>query len=214
MKRINNFDRHRILLIEDDGPLRSTIQDVLEAHEYEVFAAENGALGIDMACQISPDIIICDIMMPEMDGYQVVEKIRQKPDLDLVPFIFLTAKHTYLDVRKGMNLGADDYLVKPFRNQDLIEVIQIRLQKNERLVKAFFRHYQVLEKYGYMNSHEIRSPLSNIMGLVQMLDQNKEQDKNWIEMLKESAYQLDTIIRRANDLLGKEIDSVHFQKKD
>lgn len=208
METPENFNELKILLIEDDEPLQSTIRDVLEAHDFRVDVAGNGMAGIEKALSTQPDVIICDVMMPEMNGYQVVQEIRKHAELDLVPFIFLTAKPTYQDMRRGMNLGADDYLVKPFRNQDLIKVIQIRLQKNERLKRAFFRYYQTLEQYVYMNSHDVRSPLSNILGLVQMFDQMPElRDQKWMKMLKESSYQLDNVIRRANDLLGQEIET-------
>lgn len=215
MEQTENQKQSTILVIEDDLTLQSTIKDVLEAHDFRVLVAPNGRIGIKMALSTQPHVIICDVMMPEMDGHEVVQEIRKHAVLDLVPFIFLTAKPTYQDMRRGMNLGADDYLVKPFRNQDLIKVIHIRIQKNERLKNAFLRHYEVLEQYGYMNSHEVRSPLSNIMGLVQMLDQLPEFKRSkWVGMLKESSYQLDAVIRRANDLLGQEIETSPFKEEE
>jgi len=118
-----------ILLIEDDIVLRENTTELLELSNYKVLAAPNGKVGVVMAKQSLPDIIVCDIMMPELDGYGVLEELSKHPETQSIPFIYLSAKTETQDVRKGMNLGADDYLTKPFNELDLISAIESRLAK-------------------------------------------------------------------------------------
>ncbi|MEO1588067.1 MAG: response regulator, partial [Bacteroidota bacterium] len=126
-----------ILVIEDEPHLRATIKDILSFDGYKVITAQNGRIGVEKAVEHMPDLIVCDIMMPEKDGYQVIQEVREIPDLDMVPFIFLSARYSPADLRKGMNLMADDYLVKPFRNKDLLDVVATRLNKIQNLKKSF-----------------------------------------------------------------------------
>jgi CRP-like cAMP-binding protein/CheY-like chemotaxis protein len=120
-----------ILLIEDNLEVRENTAEILELANYKVLTAENGKIGIDLAKKNIPDLIICDIMMPELDGYGVLHVLGKSPDTASIPFIFLTAKTEKADVRKGMNLGADDYLTKPFDDVELLDAVEIRLRKNE-----------------------------------------------------------------------------------
>lgn len=119
----------KILLIEDTDSLRELIIKILECLDYQAMAAENGKVGLQLAEEHLPDIILCDIMMPEMDGYEVLTALRQKPETAIIPFIFLSAKADKSDIRQGMNLGADDYLTKPFTTEELKEAIAVRLEK-------------------------------------------------------------------------------------
>ena len=119
----------KVLLIEDDAVLRDNTAELLELCNYEVITASNGKIGIDKVNQYLPDIIICDIMMPELDGYGVLEALSKKEVTKFIPFIFLSAKTERQDVRKGMNLGADDYITKPFTEDELISAIESRLAK-------------------------------------------------------------------------------------
>ncbi|MBT6980310.1 MAG: response regulator [Flavobacteriales bacterium] len=123
----------RILLIEDNRDVRENIAEILELAGYYVDTAENGKRGVEKAVASTIDLIICDIMMPELDGYGVLHILNKNPKTSSVPFIFLTAKTEKGDFRKGMNLGADDYLTKPFEETDLLDAIELRLQKSERL---------------------------------------------------------------------------------
>ncbi|MFD1614084.1 response regulator [Gelatiniphilus marinus] len=118
-----------VLLIEDDAVLRANTAELLELSGYKVFTASNGITGIEMAKMHRPDIIVCDIMMPELDGYAVLDKLSKNKSTKTIPFIFLSAKTERADVRKGMNLGADDYITKPFTEDDLISAIESRLAK-------------------------------------------------------------------------------------
>lgn len=123
----------RILLIEDNQDVRENIAEILELAGYDVETAENGKRGVEKAVASDLDLIICDIMMPELDGYGVLHILNKNPKTSSVPFIFLTAKTEKSDFRKGMNLGADDYLTKPFEETDLLDAIELRLAKSERL---------------------------------------------------------------------------------
>ncbi|MGI9545715.1 MAG: response regulator [Flavobacteriaceae bacterium] len=119
----------KVLLIEDDTVLRENTAELLELAGYEVVTASNGRNGIQAAKQYRPDVIVCDIMMPQMDGYQVLETLSEDRDSHGVPFIFLSAKTERKDVRKGMELGADDYITKPFEEAELIGAIESRLAR-------------------------------------------------------------------------------------
>lgn len=123
----------KVLLIEDDVTVRENTAELLELSDYEVFTASNGKNGINKAKQHLPDIIVCDIMMPEIDGYGVLQALSQDPKTMYIPFIFLSAKTEHKDIRKGMDLGADDYLTKPFEEEDLLSAVESRLAKVEIL---------------------------------------------------------------------------------
>lgn len=123
----------KILLIEDDKTVRENTAELLELSNYEVETASNGKIGIEKAPVFLPDVVVCDIMMPEMDGYQVLESLSKDETLKKIPFIFLSAKTDHKDVRRGMNLGADDYLTKPFEEEELIDAIESRLAKADIL---------------------------------------------------------------------------------
>jgi CRP-like cAMP-binding protein len=119
----------KILLIEDNLEVRENTSEILALANYEVLVAENGRVGVDLAQRHKPDLIICDIMMPELDGYGVLHILSKNEETAAIPFIFLTAKTEKTDIRKGMNLGADDYLTKPFDDTDLLNAIEARLRK-------------------------------------------------------------------------------------
>lgn len=123
----------KILLIEDNEDFRINTSEIIELAGYEVVTAVNGVDGVEKAILNQPDLIICDVMMPELDGYGVINILSKNPDTSGIPFIFLTAKAETSDVRKGMNLGADDYLLKPFDEKALITSIETRLKRNQSI---------------------------------------------------------------------------------
>ena len=123
----------KLLLIEDDATVRENTAELLELSNYEVVTARNGKMGIEKALEEKPDIIVCDIMMPEIDGYGVLQALSKDPETINIPFIFLSAKTEHKDIRKGMDLGADDYLTKPFEEDELLSAIESRLAKVEIL---------------------------------------------------------------------------------
>jgi EAL domain-containing protein (putative c-di-GMP-specific phosphodiesterase class I)/CheY-like chemotaxis protein len=119
----------KILIIEDEEAVRENILDLLEAENFEPIAAANGRIGIHLAISEVPDLILCDMMMPEIDGYGVLTALRQDPSTATIPFIFLTAKSAKSDFRQGMDMGADDYITKPFTRSELLSAIIKRLEK-------------------------------------------------------------------------------------
>ena len=129
----------KILVIEDEVEIRSNLLELLTAEGYNVVGADNGMTGLLGAFEHLPDLIICDVMMPELDGYDVLRALRQEPKTIATPFIFLTALANKGDVRQGMVLGADDYLTKPFTRADVLTAIKSRLQKQAA------SHAQLLE---------------------------------------------------------------------
>lgn len=121
----------KILVIEDNNEIRENIVEILELADYEVIIAKNGKQGVEIATIELPDIILCDIMMPELDGYGVLYLLNKNPETTNIPFVFITSKSERLDLRKGMEMGADDYLTKPFGRLELLNAIEIRLKKKE-----------------------------------------------------------------------------------
>lgn len=121
----------KVLIIEDNEDIRENVIEILELAGYTVFEANNGKKGVEMALKHLPDIILCDIMMPEMDGFGALEQLNKNPETSAIPFIFLTAKADRLDLRKGMEMGADDYLTKPFDDTELLNAVETRLRKKE-----------------------------------------------------------------------------------
>lgn len=140
----------KILVIEDEPAMRSNLRDILELENFLPLAAANGREGIAAAKRELPDLILCDVMMPELDGHEVLATLRADAATARIPFIFLTAKGEHADVRNGMNLGADDYLVKPVRVADLLEAIAARLDRAQQhgTFKADFKSAVPLEKLG------------------------------------------------------------------
>lgn len=129
--------KQKILLIEDDEIIRENTAEILELANYEIVTAENGKQGVLQAKSTLPDLIICDIMMPELDGYGVLYLLGKDPETSSIPFIFLTAKTEKSDRRKGMSLGADDYLTKPFEEMDLLNAIEGRLKRSATFKQNF-----------------------------------------------------------------------------
>lgn len=127
------MSKHRVLVIEDQDDVRENIVELLELSNYNVSSAPNGKEGVKSALASPPDLILCDIMMPEMDGYEVLYLLSKNPETASLPFIFLTAKAEKSDFRKGMNMGADDYITKPFEEMELLGAIERRLRKYEEL---------------------------------------------------------------------------------
>lgn len=121
----------RVLVIEDNNEIRENIVEILELADYEVAVAKNGKQGVEMAMSDLPDVILCDIMMPELDGYGVLYLLNKNLTTTNIPFIFITSKSERLDLRKGMEMGADDYLIKPFGRLELLNAIEIRLKKKD-----------------------------------------------------------------------------------
>ncbi|KKJ00644.1 response regulator transcription factor [Prochlorothrix hollandica] len=193
-----------ILVIEDDPLVRNNLEDILSLENFKFISASNGLEGVASAKTHKPDLIICDIMMPELDGYGVLRSLQQDSRTQHIPFIFLTAKADHSDCREGMELGADDYLTKPFRPKDIVNAIKSRLaryalsqiqyrqqqedqQSLERQVSEQSKLSEIKENLLSQLTQDLREPLSNINLALHMLSHAKtdtERDR-YIEVLKQ-----------------------------
>ena len=126
----------KILVIEDEPEMRRNLATILRMEKFDVTPAENGRVGLDLARKNLPDLILCDVMMPELDGHGVLQALRQEAKTANIPFIFLTAKGEKADLRSGMDLGADDYLTKPVAKADLLSAIAARLKRSEQVLSS------------------------------------------------------------------------------
>ncbi len=159
-----------ILVIEDDSAIQEAIVDILELHGFQALSAPDGVAGVAAARAQRPDLIICDIMMPFLDGYGVLTRLRQYPQTATIPFIFLTARTTQADFRQGMQLGADDYLAKPFRAAELIAAVNLRLQRQAELADRFQKRVEALHSsLVTVLPHELRTPLNGVLGGISLL---------------------------------------------
>ena len=129
--------KKKILVIEDNYEVRDNLAEILEISGYDVIQASNGVEGVNATMENNPDLIICDVMMPELDGFGVLKMLNSNPRSMDIPFMFLTAKADKADFRKGMGMGADDYLTKPFEDSELLEAIELRLKKSDRIKTSF-----------------------------------------------------------------------------
>ena len=186
----------KILVIEDADPLRNDIVEMLRFEDFDVRGAENGAVGVDVALEYDPDLIICDIMMPELDGYGVLERLREEETTLTTPFIFLTAKTDRFDIRRGMGKGANDYLTKPFVAEELLDTINARLLQSVQIADVI--RCQMRELSNSIITalpHELRTPLNTIIGFSDMLivdseRLSKEQVVDWSKHINSAAYRL------------------------
>ncbi|MBD2438937.1 PleD family two-component system response regulator [Nostoc sp. FACHB-110] len=174
----------KILVIEDQEDVRKIIVEILKAENFYVMDAENGKVGINLIQTEIPDLVICDITMPELDGYEVVTWTRENSETEAIPFIFLTAKSSQIDMRQGIELGANDYLVKPFTRADLLGAIAAILEKQDIINRQTQK--RIRQSYNYINqslSHELLNPLNHVRyGLKTLIDNYELMDKE--EILK------------------------------
>ncbi|NJK53720.1 MAG: response regulator [Leptolyngbyaceae cyanobacterium SU_3_3] len=175
-----------ILVIEDDAEILENIESILEIQKFETLTATDSQIGIQIAQEKTPDLIICDVTMPHLDGYSVLSQLRQHKSTATTPFIFLTGRAERADMRMGMELGADDYLTKPFTKDELLKAVVTCLQKYSRLMQHYFAenermeslekqlqtyqeladiHHALLKKV----SQNLRHPISNINVATYML---------------------------------------------
>jgi DNA-binding NarL/FixJ family response regulator len=129
----------KILVIEDEPEMRRNLVTILRLEGYQPLSAEHGRAGVELARTQSPDLILCDVMMPHLDGYGTLQALRADPQTALIPFIFLTAKGEKEDLRSGMNLGADDYLTKPVAKAELLRAVEARLRRSEQQARREFK---------------------------------------------------------------------------
>jgi DNA-binding response OmpR family regulator len=137
--------KKKILIIEDNQDIRESSVEILVLAGYEVLEADNGKIGVELAQQHLPDMILCDIMMPELDGYGVLYLLSKNRETSNIPFIFLTAKAERADMRKGMEMGADDYLTKPFDDMELLNTIESRFHKKDKIEAFYSKSFESLQ---------------------------------------------------------------------
>lgn len=166
---------NRILVIEDQSNVRDNIVELLGAEDFETFAAEDGMAGINIAQAHHPDLILCDVMMPDLDGYDVLNVLRQDPATAMIPFVFLTAKAATKDIRQGMNLGADDYLTKPFTRTELLQAVSSRLSRQKTFVQqADYELTGIRQSISYSIPDKILSPLDEISRTAEIFGQDAD----------------------------------------
>jgi two-component system, sensor histidine kinase and response regulator len=160
----------KILVIEDDEPILNITTDLLNMQGYGVTGVTSGVVGVQRAREYVPDLVLSDLMMPELDGYGVLEILRSDPLTNTVPFIIMSAKAERAAIRRGMELGADDYLTKPFTSNELIAAVNCRLQKREIMEEISRKKLNDLrERITLALPHEIRTPLHSIIGFSDLL---------------------------------------------
>lgn len=160
----------RILVIEDEKNIRENIQELLEAKGYTVRTAAHGKQGVLDAIDFRPNLIVCDVMMPKMDGFKVLEYIRKTSIVQNTPFIFLTARVDKTDIRQGMDLGADDYITKPFTSKELLKAIETRLKRQEKVISQYAKVKHELDTTVFAAYyHEFNTPLHGIIGGLNLL---------------------------------------------
>jgi two-component system, sensor histidine kinase and response regulator len=202
----------KILVIEDVHYLRNDVVEMLRYEGFDVRGAENGRVGVDVARDFMPHLIICDIMMPELDGYGVLDTLRADDKTSTIPFIFLTAKTDRVDIRNGMNRGAEDYLTKPFLTNELLDTIRARLSRVDTFEEATKRKLDELRtNITTALPHELRTPLNTIIGFSDMMmleagNMKAEHTAEWAKHINQAALRLYRLVE--NYLTYVRIESI------
>ena len=177
----------KILVIEDEDDIRENLQEMLTSEDFEVITAENGLIGVQLAQEDVPDLVICDIMMPDLDGYGVLKQLRHNPSTRTLPFIFLTAKAAKVDQRQGMELGADDFLSKPFTRNELLGAIAAQIEKQVAFeTQSQTKLDELRGNILHSLPHELNTPLNGILSYSKLLleDYDSLEKEEVLEMLE------------------------------
>lgn len=209
----------KILIIEDDPYIRQSFVEILgtTCEEYIFYEASNGDEGVELANKYIPDLILSDIMMPEIDGYQVFEKLKKKSKTAAIPFLFLTAKSNHNDMRKAMKLGVDDFISKPIDPYELIEIVKTRLNKQDIIKKRVNKKLKRLTKnISHTIPHELKTPLNSILGYSEILisdidDLEKDEMIRMLSIINGSGKRLQRIVE--NLLYFVSIETAMSHKK-
>jgi two-component system sensor histidine kinase/response regulator len=171
----------RILVIEDAPDIRGIISETLASNGWEALLAEDGEQGVALANKEMPDLILCDIRMPKMDGYAVLQELRKSPNTAMVPFVFLSGLGERPQIRQGMELGADDYLLKPFSPSELIAAVEARFRKQKVISQSTEQKLNDLrESLSFALPHEFGTPLNTILGFSSLIAEATELKANEI----------------------------------
>lgn len=208
----------KVLVIEDEAFLIEEILTTLTFEGFEAVGASTGRQGVALAKSHVPDVIICDIMMPEMDGYAVLEALRADPETASIPFIFLTARTTKADIRQGMALGADDYLTKPFTRDELLGAIQARIQRRATIEKGQQKHLdEVQQRLSRMVAHELRTPLISINTVQEIISRQMNELtpsdlQDFLEMMSAGSQRLSHVVEQMVFLTQLETGMLNREK--
>lgn len=190
----------RILVIDDDALARERVITTLNLKGYQAVGAQDGATGLVYLREHIPDLVLCDVNMPEMDGYAVLEHLREDARTVDLPFIFMTARDARDDMRQGMTLGADDYLTKPFTNEELLEAVTTQLNKHRTVTQKYEDTIELLRKnIVYALPHEVRTPLAGSIGFAEVL--HMDADKLDPDQLRDIATRIIRHNRRIHRVL-------------
>lgn len=206
----------KILVVEDEEIVRSNISEILKAEEFEVAEAENGIQAIKELSKFYPDLILSDIMMPGMDGYELVNYVQGNPLTSSIPIILLTARAESSDMRRGMQFGADDYITKPFKANDLVQAVRTRLTKQANFNKKFEELKSNISMY---IPHELRTPLVSILGFADLIiasldDLDKEEIKQMALKVKSSGLRLYERVEKFLYFAELELEKTSNHKED
>ena len=217
----------KILIVEDTLTIREEIHDVLVMEGYTVFEAENGSIGFEIALKKHPDLIISDILMPKLNGFEMYKKLQNNKTTKLIPLIFLSAKAEKSDIRAGMNLGAEDYLTKPIDVEDLLNTVKIKIDKKILLAQEIIdktttisailqQQKKELDNYAQLISHELKTPLRNISDVLIWIREelahpiSSENSINSIELLEKKVERMELLLTKIEQY--KNIRSSSFKK--
>lgn len=204
----------KILIVEDDAAIRTGIKEALQNEKYTVETASDGLEGLDAAFSFNPDLIISDINMPNMDGYGLINKLQVNDETKTIPFIFLSIKAENKDVFKGLQLGADDYLPKPFRIADLLAKVKLRLDKVQRIKETeLLKEREKLRKY---LCDIMKKPLISIKGYAEILVEDLSNTDHYELALeiRNSAIVLDEVLSRYLEYARKELNTARNNDDD
>ena len=201
----------KITVIEDNEDVRNNVKEILETEGYEVSLAENGEIGLEMIRRTQPHLVICDIMMPEMDGYEVLENMRKNPAIASTPFIFLTAKTSKGDLSRGMELGADDYIMKPFTIDELVSRVKMRLERRKEVLERSEQKLKnITEQLGLPVTKEISTPLKTINAMSELImmehfNMEKSELVEFVSLINKAGLEL-------RDIVGKTVNYYQIEK--
>lgn len=208
---------HRILVIEDDQNILDNIVDVLELEGFDVIGTQFGQQGISYANEAEPDIIICDVNLPDIDGYTLLQNIRNTSTLRTTPFIFLTAMGARSEMRRGMSLGADDYISKPFTMDELIEAIQMRLAKQEDMVAEISASLEdAKRRLARSIAHELRTPLASFRMVEDVITQriqmvSEEESDEFVTIVQSSTNRMTHLVDQMVLITEIDLDLLNHQ---
>tara|TARA_B110000902_G_scaffold34542_1_gene36701 strand:- start:4126 stop:5217 length:1092 start_codon:yes stop_codon:yes gene_type:complete len=208
---------YKILIVEDTLVIREEVYDILCMEGYTVFQAENGRIGYEMALKDSPDLIISDILMPELNGYEMFEKLQEEKKTMTIPLIFLSAKGKKEDIRTGMNLGAEDYLTKPINVNYLLDAVKNKIKKKliidqkiidetAALSSTLQNQKQELDNYAHFISHELKSSLRNVSDLLVWTQEEFENTNNFensnIPLMGEKVEKMELLLVKIEEFIN------------